>query len=197
MTNPAKTKTPSTAIKIIFIGLLCWGTVILARGGYIGLLDNVDLIFHEAGHTIFHFFGDFVRILGGSLMQALIPIICGVVFFFKKQWFAIGFALWWLGQNLVNVSIYIGDATAQQLELLGGEAVIHDWNYLLGMLGKRHLDTIIAHNGTRITSQADPCTTYSSLRLPTQAKTPMQRWPVSPVGFKRLLGPLLRVLPMP
>ena len=134
------------AFKIIFVGLLAWSTVIIATRGRIGFLDNVDLIFHEAGHTIFHFFGDFIRILGGSLMQVLIPIICGVVFFFKKQWFAIGFAIWWLGQNLVNVSIYIGDATAQQLELLGGEAVIHDWNWLLGMMGKRHLDKTIASN---------------------------------------------------
>lgn len=124
--------------------MLIWGTIVIARGGYIGLLDKVNLIWHEAGHTLFVFFGDFVRILGGSLTQVLIPLLCGVVFLVKRQWFASTFALWWAGQNLTNVSIYIGDARALKLDLIGGEASIHDWNYLLGMMGQRHLDMAIA-----------------------------------------------------
>lgn len=36
-------------------------------------LDRVDLVFHEAGHVIFGPFGEFIGILGGSLMQVLIP----------------------------------------------------------------------------------------------------------------------------
>jgi len=38
-------------------------------------LDRVDLVFHEAGHVIFGFFGEFIGLLGGSLMQVLIPAI--------------------------------------------------------------------------------------------------------------------------
>lgn len=36
--------------------------------------------------------------------------------------------------SLINVSIYAGDAILMQLPLLGGEAVNHDWNYLLGSM---------------------------------------------------------------
>jgi hypothetical protein len=37
----------------------------------------------------------------------------------------------WLGASLANVALYIADARAQELPLLGGENVIHDWWYLL------------------------------------------------------------------
>lgn len=40
----------------------------------------------------------------------------------------------WAGQNLLNVSVYASDAVAMQLPLLGGDSVIHDWNYILGTL---------------------------------------------------------------
>ncbi len=32
---------------------------------------------------------------------------------------------------MMNVSIYIKDAILMQLPLLGGDAVIHDWNFIL------------------------------------------------------------------
>ncbi|MCA1556391.1 MAG: hypothetical protein LC747_06845, partial [Acidobacteria bacterium] len=43
--------------------------------------------------------------------------------------------LFWVGESLLNVSIYAGDALALQLPLLGGEDTIHDWNHLLGSTG--------------------------------------------------------------
>jgi hypothetical protein len=44
----------------------------------------------------------------------------------------------------LNVSIYAGDAMKMQLDLLGGDAVIHDWNYLLSALGILRYTPIIA-----------------------------------------------------
>ncbi len=41
----------------------------------------------------------------------------------------------WVGQNLINVSVYAGDAIVMQLPLLGGEGSFHDWHYLLSTLG--------------------------------------------------------------
>lgn len=36
----------------------------------------INLVFHEAaGHVIFRFLGNFMAILGGSLMQLLMPLI--------------------------------------------------------------------------------------------------------------------------
>jgi hypothetical protein len=42
--------------------------------------------------------------------------------------------LFWVGESILNVSIYAGDSVALQLPLLGGENSIHDWNYMLSSL---------------------------------------------------------------
>ena len=39
-----------------------------------------DLIFHEAGHVIFSPLGQFMSVLGGSLLQFLVPVILAVSF---------------------------------------------------------------------------------------------------------------------
>tara|TARA_B100001971_G_scaffold166553_1_gene157506 strand:+ start:349 stop:687 length:339 start_codon:yes stop_codon:yes gene_type:complete len=44
--------------------------------------------------------------------------------------FAASVCGWWLGQSLLNVSVYIDDAVVMVLPLFGGG--VHDWNYLLG-----------------------------------------------------------------
>jgi hypothetical protein len=41
--------------------------------------------------------------------------------------------LWWLGQNCWNISVYVQDARAQELPLVGGGE--HDWAMLLGSAG--------------------------------------------------------------
>jgi hypothetical protein len=48
-------------------------------------LHGINLIFHEAGHILFMPFGRFMKILGGSLNQILIPAIVSSYFFFKGQ----------------------------------------------------------------------------------------------------------------
>lgn len=95
------------------------------------LIDSVDLVIHEAGHWIFIFFGQFLHILGGSLTQVLLPLIFSLYFYLRKDVFSGSLVLMWVGYNLVNVSIYIGDSYYMQLPLLGGDSVIHDWNFLL------------------------------------------------------------------
>jgi len=53
----------------------------------------------------------------------------------------------WCGYNIVNVSYYMADAVLMQLPLLGGDNVIHDWNYLLtslNLLPETHLLSNIA-----------------------------------------------------
>ena len=39
----------------------------------------------------------------------------------------------WAGENVASVAHYLGDAIVMQLPLLGGDSVIHDWNYLLSV----------------------------------------------------------------
>jgi hypothetical protein len=48
-------------------------------------------------------------------------------------------ACWWTGQNLLDVALYVNDARALRLVLLGGrtgaEVEGHDWEFILGRLG--------------------------------------------------------------
>jgi hypothetical protein len=113
----------------------CWGLLVAMGRASWGFLDGVNLIFHEAGHPLFSLGGHFLGILGGSAMQVLVPAACAIAFLWQGQPFGAGLCGIWTGQSLVGVSIYMADARAQNLPLLGGDDVIHDWNYLLGRLG--------------------------------------------------------------
>ncbi len=95
------------------------------------LINTVNLIFHEAGHTIFGLFGMFIKIAAGSGLQILLPLLISIYFFVNQQKVSGSIVLMWVGQNFLDVSRYAGDAILMQLDLLGGDSVIHDWNYLL------------------------------------------------------------------
>lgn len=101
------------------------------------VIHSVHLIFHEAGHFIFMFFGsEFIQIAGGSVMQLLIPIVLAFYFYFvRKDVYAMSFMFLWLGSSFFDVAIYAKDSIFMNLPLLGGDNVIHDWNYLLSTLG--------------------------------------------------------------
>lgn len=133
-------------IGVVILVLLTWR---FARepldGSAMGsFLHLPNLVFHEAGHFLFMPFGRFMSVLGGSLTQVLIPIVCAVAFVREENPYAAAVCAWWAGQNLIDVAPYIADARALQLPLLGGgtgaEVEGHDWEYLLGTLGWLHLD---------------------------------------------------------
>jgi hypothetical protein len=107
--------------------------LISARGQY-SWIDNADLVIHEAGHVFFSPFGKFIYTLGGTMMQIILPSIIALFFFTKLYRTGVQISLLWLGQNLINISVYVADAKAQSLPLLGGKKVYHDWNYILSQL---------------------------------------------------------------
>lgn len=106
---------------------------IFTRGQYT-LLDNIDLIIHEAGHFFFMFFGDFIQMAGGTLMQIIFPLFLAWYFFRNGYRTGVQIFIFWLGQNLINISVYAADANKMKLKLIGGR---HDWLYLLNKLGLR------------------------------------------------------------
>lgn len=99
------------------------------------LIDGVNLLMHEAGHIIFSALGEFVMIAGGSLFQIIMPAIFVGYFCYQRQLFSAALVLFWVGESILNVSVYAGDALALQLPLLGGSDTLHDWNYLLSSTG--------------------------------------------------------------
>ena len=118
--------------------------LVLNKGEFIFLIDHVNLLFHEGGHGIFRPFGKFIYTLGGSLMQAIIPSLFIFYFAWNRKRFGVQVSLLYLAQNIMNVSVYIGDAVARKLPLLGGNNVYHDWNYLLAELNILSYDKTVA-----------------------------------------------------
>lgn len=99
------------------------------------LLDYVNLLIHEGGHMLFLPFGEFMNMLGGSFTQILVPCLFFVYFFLRKEFASAGFIIFWIANNIVSVSVYMSDAIEMQLPLVGGEGVIHDWNWLFSRMG--------------------------------------------------------------
>src|SRR5271154_4709796 len=57
-----------------------------ARGT--GVLLMIDLVFipiHEGGHLLFRFFGEFLNIAGGTLLQLAVPMMLASYFFFQRH----------------------------------------------------------------------------------------------------------------
>ena len=113
--------------------------------GEFGLLDNIDLVIHEAGHFFFSLFGKFIYTLGGTLMQIILPSIIAAYFFRNSYRTGVQFGLLWLGQNFINISVYAADAQARKLPLLGGNKVYHDWHYLLSATGILEYDYLVGY----------------------------------------------------
>lgn len=126
-------------------------TVLLAIYGFRILLhpeagsfvDAVDLPIHETGHLVFSIFGEFIQFAGGTLFQLIMPSVFLGYFLKRGDRHAASVALWWIGQNCWNISVYVRDARAQELPLVGGGE--HDWNYLLGHMGLLQQDQAIGH----------------------------------------------------
>ena len=105
---------------------------IFSHGEYT-LIDNANLIIHEAGHFFFGFMGNFIQAAGGTLMQILFPAFLALYFLRTGYRTGVQIFIFWLGQNLINISVYAADAQVRKLHLLGNGK--HDWYYMLRELG--------------------------------------------------------------
>jgi hypothetical protein len=128
---------------IISILILPFAIYYTLNGGKFMFIDYMNLLIHEGGHGIFKIFGQFIYALGGSLMQLIIPGMFVVFYIVKKVRPGVQIFLLWLGENLINISVYVSDARAQKLPLLGGHKVYHDWNRLLRAMGLLEYDNLL------------------------------------------------------
>ncbi len=143
----------------VYVGLVAWGVKFIItpmETNYVGesFMHNINLPFHEAGHIFFIPFGRFMNVLGGSLGQLLMPLVCLGAFLYHQNTFGASVALWWLGESLMDLAPYINDARDLQLILLGGVTGAdvedyHDWEYILGHLGWLKYDHTLAHAAYR------------------------------------------------
>ena len=117
----------------------------------------IVLPIHEAGHVLFIPLGRFMSVLGGSLMQVLLPLTLMASFVFgfggsRRDNFAASLMLWWAAMAIIDSAPYIWDAYDPQMMLLdgktGAESDGHDWQNILGDLGlikRAHLIGTLAH----------------------------------------------------
>ena len=113
--------------------LAVYGWACLRTPGEYRWLDSLDLAVHETGHLVFAAGGETIHILGGTLFQLLIPAAFLIALWRQGDRHGATIPLWWMAQNCWNISVYIRDARAQELPLVGGGE--HDWAILLSQFG--------------------------------------------------------------
>jgi hypothetical protein len=124
---------------------------------YQSLFRGLNFGVHEFGHLLWSPFGEFMTIAGGSITQLLVPFAAGALLLWQQRdWFAVSVCGCWLAGSLAELSRYIGDARALELNLVtmgeaGADSDVtgHDWQYLLMKTHLLQRDTAIAH-GCRV-----------------------------------------------
>ncbi len=85
-----------------------------AGGGGLRFLHGVDLVIHEAGHAFAFVLPRFFSVLGGSALQVLLPAMCALIFLHQSQLVSFAVALFWTGESITDVAIYMADARARR-----------------------------------------------------------------------------------
>jgi hypothetical protein len=134
-------------IPLVPAALFAWWTLALsAAESPFTPLDWANLAFHEAGHLIFSPLGRTLHVMGGTILQLLVPLILAGWFLIKhRRLSGAAVCAWWLGESFVNVSVYMADARDMNLDLVGGGE--HDWTqifYQFGLLGEAPVRLVAA-----------------------------------------------------
>ena len=129
------------------LGLLVLGAIIGAGmwRQWVCLLDTFTLMLHEAGHPIVGLLSAHMMVYGGTFFQLLFPWLTKRHFAKRGHIPGVVFAKYWMAASLHNVGIYMADARAKQLPLIGGldPEDAHDWAEILGRWGLLRYDTAL------------------------------------------------------
>ena len=106
------------------------------------IVDHANLMIHEVGHVAFSWGGETLMLLGGTLTQIIVPLLCAVMFVRRGDALAVACCAFWGFENLLYIATYIGDARTSALPLVGADE--SDWTILLSQWGVLHLDRAIA-----------------------------------------------------
>jgi hypothetical protein len=116
---PGEASGPAMAGRAALLTFLLVWTVGFFRHGldaghlYRSFMHLVHIPFHEAGHVLLSPLGRFVTVLGGSLFQMAVPLVCAVALLTRtSDPFGASVATWWAGQSLMDLAPYIADASS-------------------------------------------------------------------------------------
>jgi hypothetical protein len=97
------------------------------RTGFL-VIDYANLMIHEGGHFFFSWFGHTIMILGGTLGELIVPLLCAAFFWWKRETTAVAFCSFWFFENFLYIGTYMADARTSALPLVGSED--SDWTIL-------------------------------------------------------------------
>jgi hypothetical protein len=141
---------PENGLKPVLLGHLA-GSLLFYLGFFLYaasdttgflFLDHANLMIHEAGHMFFGWGGETIQILGGTLLQLFVPLVCVLAFYRAGETAAIAFAIFWGFENMLYIATYMGDARTAALPLIGSDE--SDWAILFTKWGVLHQDRAIA-----------------------------------------------------
>jgi hypothetical protein len=133
---------PGAAAAWLIAYLLFLIYALFDRSGFL-FLDYANLMIHECGHPLFSWFGYTIMIMGGTLMELLVPLCCASYFIVKRDAAGFAFCAFWFFENFLYIGVYMADARAQALPLVGSGD--HDWAILFGQWGLLLQDQKIGH----------------------------------------------------
>jgi hypothetical protein len=129
---------------IFYLGFLVYAY--RAHGGFL-FIDAANLVVHEGGHNLFHWFGPTLGLWGGTLLQWLVPFLLSAYFFKERQTTGFVFCTFFFFENWLYTATYMADARAQVLPLVttgDPDFVEHDWFTIFSSMGVLNYDTKIA-----------------------------------------------------
>ena len=105
----------------------------IASDAYRSWFSGITLVFHEIGHLVFAGLGNTMMLLGGSIMQVLVPLAAGLYLWLRQgDFFGLAVGASWLAFSLFELALYVADASRGQLALVGfGDDPQPDWDTLL------------------------------------------------------------------
>ena len=98
--------------------------------------DFVNLMIHEAGHLFFAWAGNTIMLLGGTLGELIVPLVCAAAFFYQRQVYGAVFSVFWFFENFLYIGTYMADARTSALPLVNSDEsdwtlLFTQWNLLL------------------------------------------------------------------
>lgn len=97
------------------------------RTGFLSI-DYANLMIHEGGRFFFSWFGRTIAILGGTLGELIVPLLCATFFWRRRETTAAAFGSSWFFENFLYIGTYMADARTSALPLVGSED--SDWTVL-------------------------------------------------------------------
>jgi hypothetical protein len=147
------------ALRVMLVAAVPYAAWLVVAYHY-HFIDGVNLLFHEAGHVFLRPFGLTLHVLGGTLLQLVMPLACAAHFARRGGTIEALLCVAWMGESLMYVAWYMADAQAMALPLVGG-GEIHDWNWLLrkyGVLQHTQALSALTHGLASVIVIASLCT---------------------------------------